>query len=111
VHPFKKCLATNLGKDSGTVAFYAGSMIIFCPVLSTKVYTPILVWQPMGKGEEDPANDLAFLDGRHTVNSLVMNFDDAPITILVPRQEYRQIAALLDESSAESRTVVTDGTD
>ena len=32
--PFKKCLATNLVKDSGTMAFYAVSKINFCPVLS-----------------------------------------------------------------------------
>jgi len=34
--PFKKCLATNLVKDSGTVAFYAVSKIDFCPVLREK---------------------------------------------------------------------------
>jgi hypothetical protein len=63
---------------------------------NTKVYSPILVLHPMGDEEEDPANDLVFLDGRHTVNALETKFDDTPITILVPQQEYRQIAALLN---------------
>lgn len=77
----------------------------------TKVYSPILVWQPVGDEEQDPANDLVFLDGRHTLHALAMNFDDTTITILVPHLEYQQIAALLDEPSVESRTVAPDDAD
>lgn len=77
----------------------------------TEVYTPILVWHPVGDGAEEPANDLVYLDGRHTVNALAGNFGDPTITILVPRQDYRQIAALLDESSAGEGKVAKDGVD
>jgi hypothetical protein len=61
----------------------------------TEVYTPILVWQPTGEEEEDAANDIAYLDGRHTVDALARNFEGATVTALVPRVHYRKIAELL----------------
>ena len=64
----------------------------------SEVYSPILVWQPLSDEEQDPANDLIFLDGRHTLHALVTNFDDTIITILVPRLEYLQIVSLLSKS-------------
>lgn len=63
---------------------------------NTEVYTPILVRQPLGGEEEDPAADLNYYDGRHTVYTLAHYFGDVPVTVLVPRQERRKIAELLE---------------
>lgn len=62
---------------------------------NTEVYTPILVWQPTGEEEEDAANDLAYLDGRHTVDALGRYFEGATVTVLVPREQSQKIAELL----------------
>ncbi len=61
---------------------------------STDVYMPILVWQPTGE-ENDPANDLVYLDGRHTVVALGIYFAGATVEVLVPQAQYRKIADLL----------------
>lgn len=68
---------------------------------NTEVYTPILVWQPTGEEEEDAANDLAYLDGRHTVDALARYFEGATVTVVVPREQSRKIAELLGLTASD----------